>query len=50
MSKSVDALRASRDGRSAGEMSMLPASMEEDLEGGAKEAMAKMEGRKVRLL
>lgn len=33
--------------RSAGAMSMLPASMDEDLEGGAEEAMKKMEGRKV---
>ncbi|CAN0114859.1 unnamed protein product, partial [Ectocarpus sp. 4 AP-2014] len=31
--------------KSAGEMSMLPASMDEDLEGGAKEAMKKMEGK-----
>lgn len=34
--------------RSAGTMSMLPASMDEDLEGGAKEAMKKMEGKQVR--
>lgn len=31
-------------------MSMLPASMDEDLEGGAKEAMKKMEGKQVRVL
>lgn len=33
--------------RSADAMSMLPKSMDEDLEGGAKEAMKKMEGQKV---
>lgn len=34
--------------RSAGEMSMLPASMDEDLDGGAKDAMKKMAGKQVR--
>ena len=34
--------------RSAGEMSMLPASMKDDLERGAKEAMAGLKGRKAR--
>ncbi|CAM9579055.1 unnamed protein product [Scytosiphon promiscuus] len=36
--------------KSAGEMSMLPASMDEDLDGGAKEAMKKMAGKQEQLL